>query len=311
MRRHFRIRDLDIIHLLADNRSISVSASKVGMAQANLSRLLSTLEERFGYPLFDRASRPMQLTAFGQQLLPHLFEMLKAYNNLEAFTEHYRGYSSGVVTLCAPAGLQLLLAKCLLPLLQATAPELKLTLQTTNLAMDDYFTGTDFPEAAELLLTHALPRNEQLVAKKLAILSAGIYASPAFLSAHPIKSPEDYGHHPCIQYSFMGLNKNTWQFNHKTTNEQISIATHGEVLCDTLPLALSLAAESKGFVFSPDCALELMKYEGVLVPCLPTAYTAVVPVYVIHPKKKFLSLRTQLVLDCITTALSEANNSTY
>lgn len=65
-----------LVHLetfvaVAEERSFSRAAEAQGIAQPLLSRRVRTLEDSLGGELFDRSRRQIEITAFGELLLPH------------------------------------------------------------------------------------------------------------------------------------------------------------------------------------------------------------------------------------------------
>ncbi len=63
--------------------SARVAAEKLFVAPTAISMQISNLEELFGAPLFDRATRPMALTQLGQFVYPKAKELLYASKRLE------------------------------------------------------------------------------------------------------------------------------------------------------------------------------------------------------------------------------------
>lgn len=69
---------------VAEERSFSGAADVLGIAQPLLSRRIQTLERSLGGELFDRSRRQIEITGFGDLLLPHARDLLSR-------AEHFRG----------------------------------------------------------------------------------------------------------------------------------------------------------------------------------------------------------------------------
>ncbi|MEO7689984.1 MAG: LysR family transcriptional regulator [Sphingomonas sp.] len=99
----FDQRELRSFLAVVDHGSLGRAADAACMTQPALSRLIGTMEERLGQPLFDRHSKGMALTAAGELLTPHarllLFEMQQAVGELDAL----RGLGTGRVRIGAVA----------------------------------------------------------------------------------------------------------------------------------------------------------------------------------------------------------------
>ena len=75
---------------VADARSFSRAAEKLGLAQPNLSTMIGRLEDRLGAPLFIRKRTPLELTAVGQRLLPLARDLARQAAALEDETRRVR-----------------------------------------------------------------------------------------------------------------------------------------------------------------------------------------------------------------------------
>ena len=84
----------DIIDAIATEQSFSKAAQKLFVAQPSLSLMVKTLEEDLGTPLFDRSSKPIQLTDAGReyiyatkqiQAIEHAYlEYIQSLDNVES-----------------------------------------------------------------------------------------------------------------------------------------------------------------------------------------------------------------------------------
>jgi DNA-binding transcriptional LysR family regulator len=67
--RRIRLRDLHIVLAVAEEGSMTKASAKLAISHPVISKTVSDLEQTLGVPLFDRNSRGVQLTSFGQALL--------------------------------------------------------------------------------------------------------------------------------------------------------------------------------------------------------------------------------------------------
>ena len=65
-------------------RSISQAADNLYIGQPNLSRILHDMEERMGYPIFERTSRGVHPTQKGAQFLRHAQSILREMEQIES-----------------------------------------------------------------------------------------------------------------------------------------------------------------------------------------------------------------------------------
>jgi DNA-binding transcriptional LysR family regulator len=76
-------RELKIISVIAATHSIGDAAALLGMAQANVSKYLSDFETRVGLKVFERTTRQLALTQFGEALLPLILLLIISMKSAE------------------------------------------------------------------------------------------------------------------------------------------------------------------------------------------------------------------------------------
>jgi len=96
-------RQLKAFLAVVQHGSLGRAATSLALTQPALSRTIQNMEIRLGAQLFDRSVRGMELTSYGEALLPHarllLFEMQQASDAIEAL----RGVKRGVARIGAVA----------------------------------------------------------------------------------------------------------------------------------------------------------------------------------------------------------------
>nr|CRH05198.1 Putative transcriptional regulator, LysR family [Candidatus Magnetococcus massalia] len=74
---------------VAKTLSFSRSAEQCCVTQPTLSNGISQLEEQLGAPLFERTTRQVTLTPFGEQMLPHIQEVLTSVTELKGAADRW------------------------------------------------------------------------------------------------------------------------------------------------------------------------------------------------------------------------------
>lgn len=124
-----RMQQLDMLLHLMENRSISETADKLGLTQSAVTKSLKELESSFSVRLFDRTSRGLRPTAYGEVLerFAHdaVIGLQSAHEAIRALRFGERGHVGlGLV----PGASQGLVAQTL-QRIRATHPELSIALQ--------------------------------------------------------------------------------------------------------------------------------------------------------------------------------------
>jgi DNA-binding transcriptional LysR family regulator len=158
---------------LARHRTLSATARALRVNHATVARRIASLETLLGRPLFDRRARGYALTAEGKALVKHANAMneaaLSILRRLDAGTE-----LSGRVRLAAG---RVLAERFLIDRLRAfheRYPAINLEViggsRVVSLAKRE----------ADIALRYGSPKDSELVARRVARLTFGLYASPDY-----------------------------------------------------------------------------------------------------------------------------------
>lgn len=93
------VRQLRHFAAVAETLHFGRAAERLHMTQPPLSQSIMALERELGAPLFVRTKRNVQLSALGEQWLPHVLEALVALDELPTTARHMRDGQSGYLAL--------------------------------------------------------------------------------------------------------------------------------------------------------------------------------------------------------------------
>ena len=91
----------DIFIKVAELGSLTRAADVLGCSQSNISHVISSLEEEFGFPLFLRGRGGARLTPDGQRMLPAVRAVAASAERLEQTAAAVRGLDAGTVRIGA------------------------------------------------------------------------------------------------------------------------------------------------------------------------------------------------------------------
>jgi DNA-binding transcriptional LysR family regulator len=295
----FKLIELKIISIVASCSSLSQASVILGIAQANISKYLSDFEVRTGLKVFERTTRRVTLTAFGEALLPEVDHYLNQTDELDTFITDYKNEKRGKITLYAPTGIVMFLAQKVIPHLQDCG-EISIALRTSNLKCNEFYDGLAFPDDADVLLTYARPKDESLVANTISSFVVSAYASPDYLAQHPIDTPEQLVNHTCILMQSMLIDEtNIWHFTSGRDGETHQYKVAGNYICDNIHAATELARHGLGIVFVPRQSIRNDLAEGGLVPCFKQDAKWSLDLIAIYKKREYQPYRVKYVLDQI------------
>ncbi|ELW1648768.1 LysR family transcriptional regulator [Enterobacter oligotrophicus] len=298
-------RELKIISVIADTRSIGDAAALLGMAQANVSKYLSDFETRVGLKVFERTTRQLALTQFGEALLPYINDSLDKNSQLINFIADYKHEKRGRVTIYGPTGIVTYLARHVIHEI-AEIGDIRICLKTYNPDRYELIEGVSFPDDCDILITYAPPKDENLVACLLTQYSVTAFATPEYIKKHPVNSPEDLSNHSCILLeSILVDDSNIWRFRVHNSEDVRDYKVSGNYICDNTQTALELARNHLGIVFAPKESLQKEIEEGTLVPCFSHQEEWWLDLMAIFRKREYQPWRVQYVLDGVLNSLRQ------
>jgi DNA-binding transcriptional LysR family regulator len=165
--------DLRFFAALARHHTLAATARALGVTHATVGRRLASLESSLGRPLFTRGSEGLALNAVGVAALAQAEQMEFAASALSVQRDQASAIEGRVRITVARVLADGFLAAELAPL-SARFPHLEIELLATSrnlsLARRD----------AEIALRLARPASGDLVARRVATLDYGFYASPGY-----------------------------------------------------------------------------------------------------------------------------------
>ena len=199
------IADLHLLSVLAETRSFTETARRLGTSKASVSMRISELERSAGVLLVRRTTRSVGLTEAGQQLVN---DMQPAFDRIsESYTaaRDLVGTPRGLVRVTAPVALgRQHLAPCVASFLLRYPDihiELELTDRFVNLATEGF----------DLAIRHTNTPPDTHVAWVLRATRSILLASPDYLARRGMPvHPSELSAHDCLLY--LGNQAGSWTF---------------------------------------------------------------------------------------------------
>lgn len=141
----FDLTRLNAFLAAAEEGSITAAANRLAIAQPALSATIRRLETDIGQPLFIRLPRGVTLTQAGELLLPRVYEIFSALENMRAELETARQIPSGEVAIGLPPSTAAVLLRPVLERLSDSYPRISIRIVE---AMSGYL--RDWVENGEL-----------------------------------------------------------------------------------------------------------------------------------------------------------------
>jgi DNA-binding transcriptional LysR family regulator len=255
--------DLTAFLAVAEERSFTRAAAKLGTSQSALSHIVRRLEERLGIRLLTRTTRSVAPTEAGERLIETLRPALDEIETKLAVLTELRKRPAGTIrvttsqhateTILWPA-----LARFLLEYPDVSI-ELSIDQGLTDIVAGRFDAGVRLGEqvAKDMIAVRIGPD------LRMAVVGAPSY----FTKRTPPKTPHDLTEHKCINLrlpTFGGLY--TWEFEKK--GRELKVRVDGQLVLNEALLALRAATEGLGLAYvMEDRAAELIA-DGRLVRVL-------------------------------------------
>ena len=228
--------------VVADERSFTRAAGKLGVSPSALSHAIRKLEERVGVRLLARTTRSVAPTQAGLSLLervrPALTEIETSLDDLALTRDRPAG---SLRLLASKMALRLVLAPKLIAFAQAH-PDVALEIVSDSSSVDlvaaEFDAGVHVGEYIEQDMISVRVSPDQ---------RAAIVGSPGYLASRPVpKSPRDLTRHRCIGYR-MGRGIYRWEFEKR--GRSLSVNVPWSMTVDDLDLLTSAAVHGLGLAY--------------------------------------------------------------
>jgi len=162
---------------VAEHGSLSAAARTLGLTQPTVGRQIAGLEADLGLLLFDRVGRALTLTDTGADLLAHARTMGAAAERLSLAASGLSQSVAGLVRVTASDVFSAHLLPPVLHRIRARAPRLEIDVVAANDLRDI------LRREADIAVRHVRPTQPDLIARRVAEMSAHLYAARSYLDA--------------------------------------------------------------------------------------------------------------------------------
>jgi len=249
--------DLAVFVTVAEERSFTRAATRLGVSQSALSHKIRALEKRLGIQLLARTTRSVSPTPAGNAVLLDVAPALERIQQSLRKVRKLNDRPSGRLRLVTSRSAAL---SVLLPKLRTFAeryPEIMLEVTTTNDPVDlvagEYDAGIQIGEFIQ----------KDMVAVRLsADLRLALVGTPSYFAAHKApKVPQDLKEHACIGFRFRnGMYR--WEF--QKGKRTVTFNPQGPFSFDDSELVIQTVLQDVGIGMAMEHPLLPMIEEGRL-----------------------------------------------
>ena len=260
--RRDQLADLSAFATVAEERSFTRAAVKLGMSPSALSHSLKGLEARLGVRLLHRTTRSVAPTEAGERLLRAIVPAFGSVGEALSQLSEARGVPAGTVRVTAVKhAVQLVLGPALQPFLDRY-PDIAVEVCADDHLADIVADGFD----AGIRLGERVDRDMVGVRISQEIPTA-LVAAPGYFNRHPKPaSPHDLTAHDCIGHRMGTGALHPWPF--QDGGRPFSVKVKGRLVFNDSDLILGAALAGQGLAYVFADQVEAYRRTGELVSVL-------------------------------------------
>jgi DNA-binding transcriptional LysR family regulator len=285
---------------VAEERSFAAAARAMGVSVATVSRAVTRLEERLGGRLFNRTSRRLALTDYGQRLAERASRIYAEAQEAEDFARETSSKPRGLVKLSAPLSFGARWVAPILPAFFRQYPDVAIDLHFTDAQTD--LIGDGFDAALRI----AAMEDSSLVARLIAPVRRFLVASPSYIARYGRpQHPRDLGAHQCLSY-LNRAKRDVWRFTHRKSGEECPITPTGPLRGTSAEALLPCVLEGLAITELPEFIATRYFREKQLEPLLPDWRMSEGGLYFVTPTARARPAKISALADFLIAKLTDA-----
>jgi DNA-binding transcriptional LysR family regulator len=248
---------------VAEERSFTKAAKRLGVSTSALSHAMRGLEERIGVRLLARTTRSVAPTDAGERLLSHLRPALTDIRGTLDQLSGLRGRPAGRVRLVVSRLAATMVLAPKLGQFLRDYPDVVLDVSTTNegrvdLVAAGFDAGIHLGEFIEKDMVAVRVSPDQRPA---------VVGAPSYFASHPQPaSPHDLTDHRCLNFRHGDDGMYRWELDKR--EQSLEIAVTGPLIVDDSELLLRAALDGVGLAFTLEERVKPYLASGALVRVL-------------------------------------------
>lgn len=254
---------LAIFAAVAQERSFTRAAARLGMSQPALSRAMRQLEERLGVRLLARTTRSVSPTEAGEHLLRVIAPRFEEIDSELALLSEFRDKPAGKLRITAGEHSAITILHPVLARLLPDNPDLSIEIIVdyglTDIVAEGFDAGVRLGEQVA----------KDMIAMRIGPdMSMAVVGSPAYFSRHPKPLiPSDLMAHNCMTLRMPthgGLL--LWEF--EKGGQELKVRVEGQLVFNNIAMRLEAVLQGLGLAYMPEDLVREAVAQGRLVRVL-------------------------------------------
>ena len=279
--------------VVADERSFTRAAAKLGVSQSALSHSMRRLEAKLGLRLLTRTTRSVAPTDAGERLLASLRPALEEIDASIASLTELRERPAGSIRITTSEHAARTLLWPAIDRITAEYPDIAVELNIesgfTDIVAERFDAGVRLGERLE----------QDMVALRIGPrLRMATVGSPAYFEHRGAPgNPHELAEHSCINLRVTSGSTYAWEF--EKNGRELNVKVEGQLLLNNVDLIVAAAVAGHGLAHLVEDRLAPLLAEGALVRVLEDWCEPFDGYYLYYPRRRQPSAAFSLLLDAL------------
>jgi DNA-binding transcriptional LysR family regulator len=279
--------------VVAEERSFTKAAVRLGVSQSALSHAMRRLEAKLGLRLLTRTTRSVAPTEAGERLIETLGPALRQIDARVASLTELRERPAGTVRITTSEHAAHTLLWPAIDRLTAEYPDVRIELNVesrlTDIVAGRFDAGVRLGERLEqdMIATRIGPR-----------LRMATVGSPAYFERYGRpETPHDLARHACINLRMMSGSVYAWEFD--KDGRELRVKVHGQLVMNNADLIVAAAVAGHGLAHLVEDRVASLLASGALIRVLEDWCEPFDGYYLYYPSRRQPSPAFSLLLDAL------------
>ncbi|AOK58516.1 hypothetical protein WL71_08965 [Burkholderia ubonensis] len=297
-----RLKALEIFKAVVEHGSFTKAADATNVRVPSVSRAVQDLETLLGVQLFNRTTRKVRLTSVGHTILEHVTGVLDSYESLAQV-------GADSLTPCGDLRIEV---PALFGMAQLGPIVHGFMREHSKVRVDARLVdnGSELlGELADLAIVVGRQVPASRIARPLAPLSVGIYATPSYLAKRGMPtSPQDLPAERCMT-ALANDGPAGLPVSHRATGAQAALVARSPFRSNCPGALIAAVLESEGVAVLPDHIAHGPESRGELVRILNDWETEPLPAFLLYQARRNQPLRVRKFIEHILRSLGPDSDS--
>lgn len=254
---------LAIFSAVAQERSFTRAAARLGMSQPALSRAMRQLEERLGVRLLARTTRSVSPTEAGEHLLKVIAPRFEEIDTELALLSEFRDRPAGKLRITAGEHSAIKVLHPVLSKLLPDHPDLNIEIIVdygfTDIVAQGFDAGVRLgPQVAKDMIAMRIGPDMRMA----------VVGSPAYFSRYPQPViPNDLTAHNCITLR-MPTHGGLYVWEFEKNGQELNVRVEGQLVFNNIAMRLEAALQGLGLAYMPEDLVQEHVAQGRLIRVL-------------------------------------------